>query len=258
MEKSKVITCPHCGVEVMNIYLEFCETCKHNLKTHEIYKFNEQLSKEIQEYKDVNRTLIATLFSKDEQYIDVFINMVDLRDSYTGRHSARVAELSVEIAKLVGVKIGDLLALKRYVKVHDVGKVYIPDSILRKPSSLNSEEREIVKAHTIKGAQLIENVDSLQLAIPIVRNHHEWWDGSGYPDGLRGNNINFWARIVAIADAIDSMYKDRPYRNALSLDKIIFELERCAGIQFDPNMVEILIKANEWEKMLKKSNGSCN
>ena len=249
-----IITCSNCNAEIdiTKTITDICSRCNHNLRTHEVYLFNKELSSKIQEYQDVNTTLISTLFYKDKQYINVFIQMIDLRDDYTGKHSQRVAKISAVIGRMIDVKLSDIAALVRCAQVHDIGKVYVPDSILRKKGALTSEEYEIVKKHTVKGSFLIEKVESLKPAFYVVRNHHEHWNGSGYPDGLKGTETHQWARIIGIADAIDSMAVNRIYRQVMTKEEIEAELRDCAGVQFDPHIVDILLSTGGIDKIFEE------
>jgi putative nucleotidyltransferase with HDIG domain len=201
--------------------------------------------RELQEHSDVNDTLLTALMYKDQQYIDAIVYMIDLRDSYTGSHSVRVEKLTAIIGDIIGVKLSDAGKLRRAAKLHDIGKVYVPDSILCKAGPLTAEETLIVQQHTIKGAKLIAKVPPLKYAVPIIRNHHEWYNGGGYPDGLNGPKIHLWARIIAIADAIDSMFISRPYRTALFETQIRDELKLNAGTQFDPEIIDAVLNAKE-------------
>jgi HD-GYP domain-containing protein (c-di-GMP phosphodiesterase class II) len=122
--------------------------------------------------------------------------------------------------------------------LHDIGKINIPDQILMKPSKLTKEEFEIIKSHPIVGAEAIKNVDGLGENICVIRSHHERWDGSGYPDRFKGEEIPFLARVTAIADAFDAMTSSRSYRAAMPVDKAYQHILEAAGTQFDPNLVE--------------------
>jgi putative nucleotidyltransferase with HDIG domain len=245
MEEVYCTICPHCGTGISSETFsdQVCSHCDHKLRTHGVHEDNKQLMRELQEHRDVNDTLISALMYKDQQYIDAIVHMVDLRDSYTGSHSVRVETLSGKIAVAMGVKLSDIERLKRCAKLHDIGKVYVPDSILCKPSRLTEEEENIIQEHTVKGAKLMAKVPSLNYVVPVIRNHHEWWDGTGYPDGLKGTDTHLWARIVAIADAVDSMYISRPYRTALFEKQVRDELNNCAGTQFDPSIIDAVLNA---------------
>jgi HD-GYP domain-containing protein (c-di-GMP phosphodiesterase class II) len=129
--------------------------------------------------------------------------------------------------------------------LHDIGKICIDDSILRKPGELDAREFEIMKTHTTKGAEMLERVPELVPVIPIVRSHHERWDGTGYPDGLKGENIPRLARIVAVADGFDALTFDTPYRRAIPVEEAFAELEKQQGAQFDPQVVTAFLQVRE-------------
>jgi len=160
--------------------------------------------------------------------------LLNRRDSGTGGHSLRVLRYAEAIAEELGIQGTELEALRFGALLHDIGKIAIPDSILLKPGSLNRDEWVIMKTHPRLGADLISVVKSLQPAIPIVLHHHEWYNGSGYPDGLMGEEIPLGARIFAVADAFDAMTSVRPYRSAMDVERAIRELKAWSGTQFCP------------------------
>ena len=125
--------------------------------------------------------------------------------------------------------------------LHDVGKIGVPDAILLKPGPLTEAETEAMRAHPEIGTKLLSGIDFLQPALPVVRHHHERWDGTGYPEGLRGEDIPVEARIVALCDAFDAMTSDRPYRPAVSIDAACREINACAGSHFDPELTTLLL-----------------
>jgi putative nucleotidyltransferase with HDIG domain len=131
--------------------------------------------------------------------------------------------------------------------LHDIGKIHIMEDVLSKPGPLNDEEWDEMKKHTIIGAEMVKNITYLLPAIPIIRNHHERWDGTGYPDGLAGEEIPMAARIVAVADSLDAMITSRTYRNALTPDEAYEEIVRCTGTHFDPDVVRAFEHA--WEQI---------
>ena len=133
----------------------------------------------------------------------------------------------------------DLIALAGLL--HDIGKIGIPESILDKPGKLTKEEYEIVKRHPEIGAEILSSIRQFEEVVPAIRHHHERYDGRGYPDGLKGEEIPVMARIIAVADAFDAMLSKRPYRDALSLNSAVKELQRNKGSQFDPQIVDILL-----------------
>ncbi len=163
---------------------------------------------------------------------------LDLRDRETEGHSERVANLAVEIGKVLGLSERQLQNLWRGGLLHDIGKIGVPDLILQKPGALTPEEWTIMKQHPVWGARILEKVDFLADAIPVVRHHHEAWDGSGYPDGLRGEEIPLLARIFMVADAYDAITNDRPYRSKRSSEEALEIIRGEKGRQFDPKVVE--------------------
>jgi diguanylate cyclase (GGDEF)-like protein len=163
--------------------------------------------------------------------------LVDARDDYTGTHAADVSHLTCSVALEFGCTTDEAHMISQAGKLHDVGKVAVPDSILRKPGRLSEEEWEIMHIHPVVGAEVVGLIPALRGIAPIVRSHHERVDGSGYPDGLSGDEIPLGARIVAVADAFSAMTSDRPYRDAMAPSAAIRELTRHAGSQFDPLVV---------------------
>jgi diguanylate cyclase (GGDEF)-like protein/putative nucleotidyltransferase with HDIG domain len=161
---------------------------------------------------------------------------VDARDAYTGSHSGRVADLAARIAERLEMPAEQVELTRLAASLHDLGKLAIPEEILRKPGPLNDTERVVLERHPQIGFRMLESLGVDPLA-DWVLHHHERWDGSGYPDGLDGENIPLGARIIFVADAFDAMTSERVYRRRLSTADAISELERCAGTQFDPEIV---------------------
>ncbi len=166
--------------------------------------------------------------------ITVLAQSVELRDTYTGGHTSRVTEYAFLLGQQLDLSPDDLHLIRIGTPLHDIGKIGIDDSILRKPGKLTPAEFEIMKTHTTKGAKILEQVADLAPVIPIVRSHHERWDGQGYPDGTKGDQTPRLARIVAVADAFDAMTSDRPYRAGMPADVAFTEVEKQKGRQFDP------------------------
>jgi HD-GYP domain-containing protein (c-di-GMP phosphodiesterase class II) len=166
--------------------------------------------------------------------ITILAQAVELRDQYTGNHTFRVTSYSLLLAEHMNMPPDQLELLRIGTPLHDIGKIGIDDAILRKPDRLTPEEFEHMKLHTVKGAEIIKTIPDLKPVVPIVLNHHERWDGKGYPEGLGGEAISPLARIVALADAFDAMTSDRPYRKGLSAAAAFAEIEKMAGKQFDP------------------------
>ena len=166
--------------------------------------------------------------------ITILAQAVELRDEYTGGHTQRVTSYSMLLAEKLEMPPADVDLIRTGTPLHDIGKIGIDDAILRKPDRLTPEEYEIMKTHTVKGAEIIATVPDLRPILPIVRSHHERWDGRGYPDGLGGEAIHPLARVVALADAFDAMTSDRPYRKGMEAGVAFDEIEKMAGRQFDP------------------------
>ncbi len=178
------------------------------------------------------------------QTIGALAEAVDKRDPFTSKHSQRVREISVDIGRQMRVSAGELEALEWGGLLHDVGKIGVPDSILLKQGKLTREERITMNAHPVLGAQIIGPVDRLAPELPVIRHHHEWYNGSGYPDRLMGDEIPKLARILHVADAFEAMTADRPYRKALSTEQALAELRKFAGVQFDPEVVDAFVKTS--------------
>jgi response regulator RpfG family c-di-GMP phosphodiesterase len=167
------------------------------------------------------------------------VNVLEQRDSYTAGHSRRVTEVAIAIATRAGVAAEELKTLRLAGIIHDVGKIGIEDTILRKPGRLTPEEYSMIRTHPERGVQIIEPLDFLRGTLPIVRHHHEYFDGRGYPAGLRGEEIPLGSRIIAIADTYDAITSSRAYRTARRSDEALTEIERCARTQFDPEFVAL-------------------
>jgi len=187
----------------------------------------------------------ARLYEKLEQsYLSMIVTLsgvVEARDLYTDKHMKDIAEYSVAISQELNLDNEEIENIRRAALLHDLGKISVPDHILMKPDKLSDEEMDIIRKHPLSAAKILEAVEPIRDARHIIRHHHEFFDGSGYPDGLKGETIPLGARIIAVADAFGAMTTDRPYRNALSTDEAIKELKQFSGIQFDPHIVEIFI-----------------
>jgi HD-GYP domain-containing protein (c-di-GMP phosphodiesterase class II) len=171
-----------------------------------------------------------------------FSHLLDLRDLNTGIHSTRLAEWGLRVARDLGVAEDSLPDLEMGALLHDIGKVGIPDSILGKPDRLTDEEFEIVKRHPEFGWTVIRNIPGLERTSLNILHHHENFDGTGYPAGLKGSEIPIGARIVAVIDAFDAMISSRPYRAGLPLEEAIRRLQAASGTQFDPTVVRTFVR----------------
>ena len=170
---------------------------------------------------------------------------LNLKDHETADHCTRVSENSVLLGALLNLSAFELNNLKWSAYLHDVGKIGIPEQILLKPGALTPDERRVMEKHPLMGYMMIQNIEFLRYAGDVVLAHHENFGGTGYPYSLRGTHIPLNARIFAIIDTLDAMTSDRPYRAALPFSAVAPELERQAGSQFDPEIVEMFLGASE-------------
>jgi putative nucleotidyltransferase with HDIG domain len=168
---------------------------------------------------------------------------VEAKDPYTAGHSLRVQRISLSIGRELGLTIKDLDALRYGGLFHDIGKIAIPDALLTKPGRLTDEEYELMKRHSAEGARIVGKFSRLRDSVPIIRHHHERWDGRGYPDGLAGEDIPLAAAIAGLADAWDAMTIERPYQRALSTEEALEEVRSCRGTQFVPAVVDAFFEA---------------
>ena len=177
------------------------------------------------------------------QTIRALASAIDARDPSTKRHSEHVAGIAVEIGQEMHVNEAELEILEWAGLFHDIGKIGIPDAILLKPGRLDKAERIEMNKHPVKGAEILANAERLKFVVPLVKFHHEWYNGSGYPDRLIGEEIPLLARILAVADSFEAMTAIRPYQlRPKTLEQAIVELRKCAGTQFDPTVVEAFVR----------------
>jgi len=177
-------------------------------------------------------------------------NAIELRDSYTRGHVERVTNYCMIIAKEFGWTASQMRLLQFGAILHDIGKIYISETILRKPGPLDMDEWEEMKRHAAVGAELLERIPYLNGAIPIIRHHHERWDGLGYPDGLTGDDIPQGARIVAVADSFDAMVTIRVYKDPCTPEQALLEIQTGSGTLYDPNVVSVFTTV--WDKLEPK------
>jgi len=185
-----------------------------------------------------------------ESVIFALAAAVEAQDPYTQKHLQRMADLSERLARAAGLDPHQVVSVRYGSILHDVGKIGVSEAILGKPSSLTEEEWVKVREHPAIGARIVQSMHLAQRVAPIVRSHHEHWDGQGYPDGLKGEEIPIGARIVALVDAYDAMATERSYRAALPPQVIRAELERNAGKQFDPDLTALLLRLLEEDGVL--------
>jgi putative nucleotidyltransferase with HDIG domain len=210
---------------------------KENLKLERELLLNRTMDLENQ-IKKVRNNLIKHY----DDTVKGLILTIDAKDHYTYNHSNRVAALSKSIAEALNVTGRTLKEIEDAAKIHDIGKIGIEKNILNKEGGLTSDEYEEVKKHPSIGVRIVQEIHFLEDAVPVIKHHHERYDGMGYPEGVRGDDIPLSARIVVVADAIDAMMSARPYRSALPMDKVRQELSDNAGTQFDPSIVNIIME----------------
>ena len=194
-----------------------------------------------------------------QDLLQLMVKAIEARDPYTSGHSQRVEIYSQIIGRAAGLSGRSIERLGKAALLHDVGKIhemYAP--ILRKPDKLTPEEWEVMRTHPEKGAELVSAVSHLRDIVPAVRHHHENWDGSGYPTGLRGSDIPLFSRIIAIADTIDAMTTDRPYRTARTLEQVRAEVTKMGGRQFDPDLCAALLNGPFFAKLASSIEASSN
>jgi hypothetical protein len=179
--------------------------------------------------------------------LESMADAVDLRDPYTGGHSRRVTEFTLCILHEMSVIGPEVDLIRSAARVHDIGKIGIPDQILNKPGRLNDEEKLIMDSHPVRGAELLARYTDFARGMDIVRHHHERWDGQGYPDGLKGLDIPFGARVVAVADSFDAMTSDRPYRAGMPINKAAQIIHEGRGQQWEPVIVDAFLRHLEKE-----------
>jgi ribonuclease P protein subunit RPR2 len=180
--------------------------------------------------QELSRSYMAT--------VRALSNAVEARDAYTGKHAERVTAYGLAIARATDRSLALTPQLEFGFLLHDIGKVAIPDAILYKSGALSPEERALMAQHPVIGAAIVRGIDFLSDAVQVVRSHHERWDGSGYPDGLAGEEIPVAARVFAVADVLDALTTDRPYRPASPLSEARGMIEAAAGSHFDPRVVD--------------------
>lgn len=200
--------------------------------------------KQMNEIKKINKELADTYEKLEKAYLESVQTLrytVEAKDSYTRGHSDRVSEYSVLLGKYLNLPEETLNTLRIGGLFHDVGKIGVPDSILQKESKLTDNEYSEIKNHPSIGAHILSTATIFHDIIPIVKHHHEKYDGTGYPGRLQGENIPYLARIAAIADSFDAMTSRRTYRDSLPIDVVIAEFRKCKGTQFDPKLADVFL-----------------
>ena len=192
-----------------------------------------------------NARLYAVLKGQFVDTVTALSEAIEKRDPYTGGHVRRVVLYSLLLGSEMKLDEAELAKLRLASTLHDVGKIAVPDNVLRKPAPLDASEEEVMKRHTVDGADIISRIRELREILPGVRSHHERLDGKGYPDGLSGSDIPLPARIIAVADTYDAMTSSRPYRSALAVETAVAEIRRGVGTQFCPRVVDAFCRLTE-------------
>jgi putative nucleotidyltransferase with HDIG domain len=226
------------------------------LKPFSIAKLRESVLRafaELEERRALER--VRTMPQSERLQLETLIATLDACEHDTCAHSLRVLEYCFHLAEMVGYPHSELPQLARAALLHDIGKIGIPQSILAKPGRLTPEEFEVMKSHVVKGVRILERVPTMRACIPVVLHHHERYDGGGYPNGTKSDDIPLGARIFTVADTFDAMTSDRPYRRAVSFEDASAEISRCAGQQFDPAITNAFLNvpATTWAKLRERA-----
>jgi putative nucleotidyltransferase with HDIG domain len=229
----------------------------HRQALQDSHNYQQNLEQVVRARTEMLRQAMEDLEHSYDVTLEALGDALDLKDSETEGHSKRVTAYTIALARAMGISPVDIKIIARGAFLHDIGKMAIPDEILRKPGKLTTEEEEIMRDHCTRGYHILRKIPFLSEAAAIVYTHQEYFDGNGYPSRLRGNEIPIGARIFAVADAMDAITSDRPYRKARSFDEAREEILRCSGSQFDPNVVEVFLKIpNElWHELRAEING---
>ncbi len=198
-------------------------------------------TRRIRHQAEALRESVRELQATHSATLEALVTALEARDHETEGHSERVTRYSMAIGLALGLEAQQLDALVRGALLHDIGKIGVPDHILRKPGPLDDAEWMLMRRHPVFGADMVGGISFLEQAVPVVRHHHERYDGGGYPERLAADDIPLAARVFSVADTFDAMTSDRPYRAALSIEDAREEIGRCAGTQFDPAVVEAFI-----------------
>jgi putative nucleotidyltransferase with HDIG domain len=240
--------------EKEQLYLSVKRALEHRRLLLENRQYQRELERLVEERTLQLREALKELENSYDYTLEALGGALDLKDAETEGHCQRVTAFTISIARAMGVDEIQLRHIARGAFLHDIGKMAIPDSILRKPGPLTAEERAIMRKHCEIGYQMLQRIPFLKEAAQIVLAHQERYDGKGYPRGLKGEEIPLGARIFAVADTLDAMISDRPYRKALPLETAKEEIRTHAGTQFDPKVVEVFLSMpdSHWQELHKK------
>jgi putative nucleotidyltransferase with HDIG domain len=215
---------------------------EHRATLLESHSYQQELEQAVQARTELLRQAMEELEHSYDVTLEALGNALDLRDSETEGHSKRVTAYTIMLARAMEIGPAKIKLIARGAFLHDIGKMAIPDDILRKPRSLTASEMAVMRDHCSLGYHILRKIPFLSEAAEIVFTHHEHHDGTGYPGGLTGADIPIGSRIFAVADAFDAITSDRPYRKARAIDVARKELQRCSGTQFDPDIVAVFLR----------------
>ncbi|MDR3774845.1 MAG: response regulator [Terracidiphilus sp.] len=223
----------------------------HRQALQESHNYQQNLEQVVLARTEMLRQTVERLEHSYDITLEALGDALDLRDSETEGHSKRVTAYTIALARAMGISPAQIKVIARGAFLHDIGKMAIPDEILRKPGKLSSGEQTVMRGHCTSGYHMLRKIPFLAESAEIVFCHQERFDGSGYPNGLRGAEIPIGARIFALADALDAITSDRPYRKAKTFDAARQEILNCSGSQFDPGVVEVFLKvpSETWHEL---------
>ncbi|MBQ3641214.1 HD domain-containing protein [bacterium] len=243
----KILLTGHVDTDILVAAINDCDLYQYILKPFEPEELKIVAENGIKKYTMATNNVEYYSELRELYYktIRAISNALDTKDAYTNGHSLRVTIYSMILARELGFTNEELEEIEIAGLLHDIGKIAIPTTVLCKHGKLTEQEFLLMKSHPIKSGKIVINIKRLAVISEWVKSHHEKWDGSGYPEGLKGNEIPFVGRIIALADTYDAMTSTRPYRTALSHEVAISEVKRCAGVQFDPQLAELFIKLSD-------------
>ena len=228
-------------VELNKLSLAVSRATEHRRLVKENEEYRRHLEQLVAEKTQALNDALSSLTQVHTSTLDALSLALDFRDQSTSGHSRRVSDLTAGAAKSMGVQGTALVQIQHGALLHDIGKLRIPDKILWKPAALDDEEWKTMRRHAEFGYEFLKNLPWLSDAAEIVYSHHEKFDGTGYPRGLRGNEIPFGARVFAVVDSVDAMIYKRPYNRPITFTDASTEVRRCAGTQFDPDVIDVTL-----------------
>ncbi len=243
----KILLTGHVDTDIIIAAINDCDLFQYILKPFEPEELKIAVESGINKYSMAsnNKVFYKELRELFYKTIRAISNALDTKDSYTNGHSLRVTLYSMILARELNLDDAYMEDIEIAGLLHDIGKIAMPKSILCKNGKLTDEEFLVMKSHPVRGEKIVINIKKLQMISEWIKSHHEKWDGTGYPDGLKGTQIPLAGRIIALADTYDAMTSTRPYRTALSHEIAINEINRCAGTQFDPELAKLFVSISD-------------